>query len=328
MPSSISMEEMEAAARAVADVKADLIYMAGETSVASRRSAYLRVKAALDRGRLFSLLYREPPSDVLSLAPTAQNSLIEAVTTSLNALAIFYEIGSRPEYASLARRGYPVTIERLFSWIDCVHPVNSLGQGAHWEISPVGALSLVLLRLGRNRPAELAEYLGQCPHALFLVTDLWLHYPAYMRGADSGQVEVSTTTSLMMSRVLRIMSSDEHQLAVLSVLEQFRGRSSPGRHILKCIGAQTQFLSGVTMTSDWRWAYQAHFPRLAGPVRPCVRQLPPAIWPNGKGLQSFRYGQTWVGALSGAWDGGDDSVVGRRSRSSSCRAFDGNTQHV
>lgn len=257
----------------IARLHAELKAMVENESSTARQRAFSKAKTILARNRAFSLMQNEPPEP--NQGDARDNAMVCITVTTFGTLALWFEVASRPEYASLAKN-LPVPLDLLLRWVDFVHPIHGRTTqpkyltGNHEQvITCVGAL---LLSMARKKVVPFVRVAGASAHDVHLILDLWLHYPRHMADAESGHSETSGTLLLTMIEMVEGLVNDEvRYTAFVSGLRRAgQRRGDHGRHVLRSIAEQTVFLQNFSMPSlEWRWVWELHFK-----VAALVTQLP------------------------------------------------------
>ncbi|KAL1725914.1 hypothetical protein EV714DRAFT_277038 [Schizophyllum commune] len=225
---------------------------------APRHSLIRTIRPILARGVAFSLLEGEPPFGEPLSEVRKNDDILHNVFASFAAITLLYKhFGSPNSDNSELLDVPPIALDKIFRWIDFMHPMHGCIRGLYpldgslSEVTPVCSILGSILYCGRPYVARFVDQ--HQPRIIPLVLDLWLAYPAYLRGmtrhVSSAQFISEAIVGLFHILLPRVTQSSPLLSAELTRL--VGGHLS---RVPRCIDAQTRFMlrAGSTVEgSTW-----------------------------------------------------------------------------
>ncbi|KAI5891149.1 uncharacterized protein SCHCODRAFT_02628216 [Schizophyllum commune H4-8] len=210
------------------------------------RALHRQIKSILTRGSAFCLLEGAPPFGRPLSEVHEHNDMLRAILHSFAILGHLYNVlGSTSGQSTLLDKP-PVALDKLFRWIDFMHPMHGYAVGTYpsdsdrHEAVPVCAILGGIISSSDNGKEYIDRFVQQQPRAIALILDLWLFYPKYLRGQERN-IGSSQYVSDGILGLLRLLYSTEglHDIFTAELTRLVDGRL--GR-VSRCIAAHTNFL--------------------------------------------------------------------------------------
>ncbi|KAI4524548.1 hypothetical protein K525DRAFT_266926 [Schizophyllum commune Loenen D] len=211
-----------------------------------RHSLIRTIEPILARGVAFSLLEGEPPFGEPLSEVRKNDDILHNVFASFAAITLLYKhFGSPNSDNSEILDVPPIALDKVFRWIDFMHPMHGyirglyLPDGGLSEVTPVCSILGSILYCGRPYVARFVDQ--HQPRIITLVLDLWLAYPAYMRG-KTRHVSSAQFISEAILGLFHILLPRATQSSPLLTAELTRLVGGHLSRVPRCIDAQTRLM--------------------------------------------------------------------------------------
>ncbi|TRM66460.1 hypothetical protein BD626DRAFT_534686, partial [Schizophyllum amplum] len=239
---------------------------------------FSRCESIARRGLAFSILMNDPSN--LPSASLPEDPLKEVVHRSLEALKLWNIAFQKRSNHSLYR--IPVNFDHIFLWIDFVHPMHhkprhrvgmlTLGDSLYVTIA-----GLIHSMHGKNTKLDLHEYLVANPRAVYLMLDLWVHFPRY--SLQSPALDLVRDGLLPLSYCvwsLCLRSSTDPRASAVLGSELVRTTRGNSRTLLRCLGTHARYLTTMSASDTPDMSYAVYFQILTVVCKLAGASGPPA----------------------------------------------------